>query len=399
MINNINVMFTENEKEKISRAEKRKNGKLTKYELELILDRDLSDREWWEYEDMPYIKDVIIVDEPLEEPIAPVEEPEDVVIDGTITRIDYSDYTIIKKTAANGKMENIQHILKTDYAEYSVAYEISNETKDFIRRHKIIKFSMIIYVESKNPHTEEIFIHPFRSKTEILNNSHIDEMDEIIASRIAQLQSNYRETTTDKSGLVFLRLSRIDINMVSTEPNTANSYIELPKWISDKKATINVKNNDNKCFKWAVLAALHHSENTHINNVYTYTKYENELNFNDIRFPVAISDIEKFEKNNENIAVNVYGEEKEVISSLYISYKYNESNILPENVKLVNLLYYIKREVDDNENIISENSHYVTITKFNTLVFKQGNKSHKNVMEYAQDVVINHIRKINIERI
>ena len=34
------------------------------------------------------------------------------------------------------------------------------------------------------------------------------------------------------------------------------SYIDSPKWLKDKKSTINPKNNDDKCLQYAVSLAL-----------------------------------------------------------------------------------------------------------------------------------------------
>ena len=34
------------------------------------------------------------------------------------------------------------------------------------------------------------------------------------------------------------------------------SYIDSPKWLKNKKATINPKNNDDKCLKYALTVAL-----------------------------------------------------------------------------------------------------------------------------------------------
>ena len=34
------------------------------------------------------------------------------------------------------------------------------------------------------------------------------------------------------------------------------SYIDYPKWLKDKKSTINPRNNDHKCFQYAVTLAL-----------------------------------------------------------------------------------------------------------------------------------------------
>ena len=36
----------------------------------------------------------------------------------------------------------------------------------------------------------------------------------------------------------------------------SGSYIDSPKWLKNKKATINPKNNDDKCFQYALTVAL-----------------------------------------------------------------------------------------------------------------------------------------------
>ena len=45
-----------------------------------------------------------------------------------------------------------------------------------------------------------------------------------------------------------------DFNKISS--NRGGSYIDSPKWLKDKKPTINPKNNDHKCFQYAVTLAL-----------------------------------------------------------------------------------------------------------------------------------------------
>ena len=37
-------------------------------------------------------------------------------------------------------------------------------------------------------------------------------------------------------------------------------YIDSPDWIKKKKATINPKNEDEKCFQYAVMVALNYGE-------------------------------------------------------------------------------------------------------------------------------------------
>ena len=42
--------------------------------------------------------------------------------------------------------------------------------------------------------------------------------------------------------------------------NRGGSYTNSPKWLENKKATINPKNNDDKCFQYAVAVALNHEQ-------------------------------------------------------------------------------------------------------------------------------------------
>ena len=43
--------------------------------------------------------------------------------------------------------------------------------------------------------------------------------------------------------------------------NHGGLYIDPPKWIKNKKATINPKNSDDKCFQYKILVALNHKKN------------------------------------------------------------------------------------------------------------------------------------------
>ena len=45
-----------------------------------------------------------------------------------------------------------------------------------------------------------------------------------------------------------------DFNKISI--NRSGSYTDSAKWVKDKKSTINPKNNDHKCFQYAVTLAL-----------------------------------------------------------------------------------------------------------------------------------------------
>ena len=97
------------------------------------------------------------------------------------------------------------------------------------------------------------------------------------------------------------------------KPQKGVSYIDLPQPINAKRAVINVQNQDNRCFEYASLSALHRNEvkDSH-QKPSKYKKYAGELDSTGIEFPVSPKDIGKFEKKNPGIGVNVYGYEKSV---------------------------------------------------------------------------------------
>ena len=91
-----------------------------------------------------------------------------------------------------------------------------------------------------------------------------------------------------------------------TSVNRGESYIDSPEWIKNKKSTINPKNNDYKCFQYAVTVALNRDKiNKHLQRVSKIKPFINQYNWRDIDFPSTSKDWKKFELNNESIALNI----------------------------------------------------------------------------------------------
>ena len=176
------------------------------------------------------------------------------------------------------------------------------------------------------------------------------------------------------SGWVLSRLVALDLTLWRLDPLRASSnstFQPLPTWIVDKKAVINIKNEDELCFKWSILVAFHHKDSSNNkNSVYSYTKYDNEnYDFSMLTFPVKITDISKFERKN-NISVNVYGvdetqDTEDDENERYFIYPIKVTEKEIEN-RHVNLLVI---ETTDGY-------HYTTIVDFSRLLSNQYNKHH-----------------------
>ena len=136
-----------------------------------------------------------------------------------------------------------------------------------------------------------------------------------------------------------------------------SSYLPLPNWLARKKAIINPKNEDQECFKWAVIVASRWEEiNNNPERVSKLKRFEKDFNWTGIRFLVSVKDITKFEFRNQ-ISINLLAIEGKQI---YICRKGGNYECI------INLL------------LITENNrkHYVAIKSLRRLLSSQNTK-HK----------------------
>ena len=139
-----------------------------------------------------------------------------------------------------------------------------------------------------------------RSNTEEFVNG--SDTDEVIKLLFESFLQKYEENLQEKmrGSLIFLYY---DFNKTSI--NRGASYIDSPKWLKDKKSTINPKSNDHKCFQNAITLALNLNRiNKDPQRVSKIKPFIEKYNWEDIDFPSTSKDWKKFESNNE-IALNI----------------------------------------------------------------------------------------------
>ena len=79
----------------------------------------------------------------------------------------------------------------------------------------------------------------------------------------AHIKTQVENTRMPGSGFTVDQIKHLHINSHKLALTRGSSDAVLPKWIAKKKAAINPKNNDEQCFKWVVVAALHHEDIKH----------------------------------------------------------------------------------------------------------------------------------------
>ena len=80
----------------------------------------------------------------------------------------------------------------------------------------------------------------------------------------------------------------------------------LKKWIKNKKATIKPKNNDDKCFQYALTVALNYQNiKSHPERISNIKSFIDQYDWKEIDFPAQQKNWKKFKLNDKLIALNV----------------------------------------------------------------------------------------------
>ena len=227
---------------------------------------------------------------------------------------------LVKEKSSLGGFANkytIEGVFGFDPIEF---FKHINETLvDFFTYHRNIKFKLVLVcmmekheVDKKNgifdiKEDKAYFNSPTYTNLESDNVQHLIDFSK--DSILAQMEM-YAEKG---SNWVFKEVVKFEIHTVEYNPNKGSSYIDLPSWIKNKKAIVNIKNKDDKCFLWCILRYLHprDRDEERINDL---KKYEFSLNTKGITFPMKVNNITQFEKLNPDLpGINVFSEDDKMI--------------------------------------------------------------------------------------
>ena len=227
-----------------------------------------------------------------------------------------------------------------------------------------LQLSAEISFASQKPDSNEICIMYTRSiPEEIIIGC---ETEEVTENLIMQLLQKYQDNLQNKmkgSDFIFNGINDLyyDLNRITI--SKGGSYIESSKWLKDQKCMINQKNTDNKCFQYATTLALNfNNSDKHHQRISKIKPFIDNYNWNDINFPAAKKDWNKFEVNNKNVALNI----------LYV----------PFNTKKIEIAYKSKYNlIRDNQIILlmissGKNWHYLAVKSLSRLL--RGVSSNRN---------------------
>ena len=212
------------------------------------------------------------------------------------------------------------------FKAYANAYTISNihlkglngltyfpyqfeRLNEYLEKHKGMKLNATVKISVVNIY-EEMQDVIVRTRSYTIIDS--DELQEALKNMRSDIGARILDMALYQSGLMVVKVKEIHMMYNKYNPTRAGKNINLPKWISLKKACINIKNIDEKCFKYAIQCGYHKIfEKSDPENFYHYKKIEDGLGFDGINFPANNNDIDKFEELNHDVSVNVFEVDEE----------------------------------------------------------------------------------------
>ena len=274
-------------------------------------------------------------------------------------------FTPIKEASAFKKYTTQYVLINTDpsYDPLTFLNDASPAIINIFNLNRNIKVLLCLHCKMKRTDSQgftAIKRFRFHSKGQKLILESTD-LYEIYQEMIDEIEEELQKVeNAEGSGWVFVEVENLTLHTSIWDPIKASSYIKLPKELKNKKAIINMKNEDDKCFMWCVLRALNPKDKNAERVDKDLESKEHTLNMDGIAYPVDFRGIDRFESQNPEISITVLGYNKdERIYPLKIS-KYTGSK---HDITLL----LIKD---------GDNSHYCLVKNISALLSSQINK-HK----------------------
>ena len=118
----------------------------------------------------------------------------------------------------------------------------------------------INFISSKDVEEERV-MHSRRSDN--IKFTSYNDANEVVDELFESLRTRYQgnlETSIRGSDFIFESVQLLYYKCHKINLKRGGSYIDSPDWIKKKKATINPKNTDDKCFLYSVKVALNYGE-------------------------------------------------------------------------------------------------------------------------------------------
>ena len=140
-------------------------------------------------------------------------------------------------------------------------------------------------------------MHTKSNNVEIMIDSETDEIIKDLSESFLQKYQEGLEESMRGSEFVYDSIDVLYYNLNKVSLSRGGSYVDSPKWLKNKKATINPQNKkDDRCFQYAVTVALNHEQiKDHPERISKIKPFIDQYKLKEIDFPSHGKDWKEFE--------------------------------------------------------------------------------------------------------
>jgi hypothetical protein len=180
------------------------------------------------------------------------------------------------------------------------------------------------------------------------------------------------------SDWILSKIIHLELCYVVYSPLKGGNYIKEPKELKYSRSLVNIRNKDQKCFLYSILAKLFPVKHNP-SRVNHYLQHMNKVNMCGIEYPVRLTQIKKFESQND-ISINVFGYEDKEIFPMRITKLKRKSHID---------LLYLKNK---------DSFHYCLIKNLNRFLYRTDGGRGRHAHHYCPYCLHGFLEKRNLNK-
>ena len=166
------------------------------------------------------------------------------------------------------------------------------------------KYACKFYLFNDTGETHTIFV--WSNNEEIRLGNEINDISKRIINSFLTNYQNEEAILRNRSNFVYESVDLLSYHLHKISLRRGRSYTKSPKWVLNKRATINPKKKENKSFQYSIAVALNYQKiENHPERISNIKLSIDQYNWEGIDFPAGIKDWEKFDRNNKTIALNI----------------------------------------------------------------------------------------------
>ena len=296
-------------------------------------------------------------------------------------------FTPIKEKSAfkNYTNQYVMYNTKANYGPIEFLAYAKPAILNIFKSNQNIKTMLYLHCLMQNIQSTTPVEFAFHSKDLklVLEGTDISELYNEMADEIEE--EIQKVENAEGSGYTFVIVVSLVLHTTKWQPLYGSSYMPLDPYLANKKAIINMKNEDDKCFMWCVLRALYPKDKNAERIDKDLKSKQDIINMKGICYPVSLNGIKRFEELNPNISISVLGYNKE------------EGGVLPLQISKHKgceydiVLLLLKEAVTGENGEIKEKTHYTLVKNKSALITSQKN-NHKG----KRHVCLNCFNSFNI---